>query len=667
MKRRVFLNLIIIASVALLPVFPTYARDSSRDAFRDRANVVRNAIPKFTVRDFNLDKPHVKNELLIKFAPGAPEKAVSDVINALGSPYSDDLTANRAVRVSVSMDRLRSMREFREMRDVKSDEILTGVLSALMLDPMIEYVEPNYVAKGFSAPNDTYYDFQWNFPIIGMEDAWEYSTGKDVVVAIIDTGVAYENYAGYVRAKDFKNTNFVPGYDFVNEDSRPNDDNGHGTHVAGTVAASTNDEYGSAGIAYGASIMPVKVLNRDLSGTYADIIDGIYFAVDNGADIINLSLGGPAYSQALLDAVRYAYENNVLVVVASGNDGGGKVMYPAAYDDYVLAVGGVDYDKQRAKYSNYGPELDIMAPGGDVDSDKNRDGYPDGILQETLKQLGRTVLRSRTSFYFYQGTSMAAPHVSGVAALVKSMGIESVDDIMEVLTKSAEDLGDSGWDEYTGWGLLRADKAVEYANNMLYSSSNTEQTEEEINQPDEDTAQPANEDSASSSSDMPDSTQDQNTTDGEPSGDSANDSSNDSDEQTTNDQTEDGLSGENDSNPEDSVANQDEEESLSEMTLKTNTYNMWGRIDSRFVFWEKVFLGISAEDADKNALSNVEFIVRIYDESDTLMAEGGGVSDEDGELLLDLGKFARGTYTAVTKAVKEGFESVIDTVKFRFR
>jgi serine protease len=339
------------------------------------------------------------------------------------------------------------------------------------------YAEPNYEAHAFLVPNDTYYGYQWHFNNstyggIHMEDAWNITNGSGAIVAVIDTGVAYENYSTggpawrrsqYYQAPDLANTNFVQGYDFVNNDTHPNDDEGHGTHVTGTIAQSTNNGSGTAGVAYGASIMPVKVLNSQGSGSYADIADGIRYAADNGADVINLSLGGSSGSNALRDALEYAYNKGVVIVAASGNDGTGTVSYPAAYDEFVIAVGATRFDETRAGYSNWGSALDIVAPGGDTSIDQNGDGYGDGVLQQTF---GNTY--NDWGYYFYQGTSMATPHVAGVAALVVANGnaVGPVD-VRRALEETADDLGVSGRDDIYGNGLLNAIGALNWTSGPI--------------------------------------------------------------------------------------------------------------------------------------------------------------------------------------------------------
>ena len=356
-------------------------------------------------------------------------------------------------------------------------------------EPDVEYAELNYYAYAhLEAPNDPYYYYQWNFDdtykwtgIIGdpyrelvdgtnpyggynggginLEPAWDITTGDpNVIIAVLDTGVAYETYKGFVQAPDLANTRFLPGYDFVNNDDHPNDDDGHGTHVTGTIAQSTNNEVGITGIAYNCSIMPVKVLSRRGDAPYTTIADGVYYAADNGADIINLSLGGPYDSITLRDAVAYAYNKGVTIICSAGNDGaGGPINYPAAYNAYCIAVGATRYDQTRAPYSTTGSFVDLAAPGGDIDVDQNSDGYVDGILQQTIGLNPKDI-----GYWFYEGTSMAAPHVTAVAGLLVSTGITGPDNIREALESTAEDLGIPGKDVEYGWGLIDAYAALNY-------------------------------------------------------------------------------------------------------------------------------------------------------------------------------------------------------------
>jgi serine protease len=321
---------------------------------------------------------YVPGEIIVKFKPGVME----------------DVIANLNSRHGVSVFHTSRFTAFKRLRIPKGKRV-SEMVEVYRRYPNVEYAEPNYIAHAFWVPDDQYYQCQWHmdndeYGGINAEKAWGIEAGNNsVVVAVLDTGVAYEDYqAKYYLAPDLAGTSFVPGYDcydFVNNDEHPNDDNGHGTHVTGTIAQSTDNWIGAAGVAFNCSIMPVKVLDNSGTGTYADIAEGITFAADHGAQVINLSLGGASDSAILKDAVAYAYGKGVTIVCASGNDGSPDTIdYPAAYDEYCIAVGATRYDETIAYYSNGGPSLDLVAPGGDLNVDQNNDGYGDGVLQQTF-------------------------------------------------------------------------------------------------------------------------------------------------------------------------------------------------------------------------------------------------------------------------------------------
>jgi serine protease len=341
----------------------------------------------------------------------------------------------------------------------------------------VEYAKPNYICRASSVPNDPYYSYQWHFPLINMPSAWGIQGGGDpnIVVAVLDTGIAYENYEAsipgpgrgtksitYVLAPDLEGTSFVQGYDFVNDDNRPNDDEGHGTHVTGTIAQTTNNDYGVAGMAFGTAIMPVKVLDKNGGGTVQSLADGLYYAADHGADVISMSLGfGPSVTpeniQPVTDAVEYASNKGCILVASSGNDGVDVVSLPAAYPE-VIAVGAVHSGDLRASYSQYGSALEVVAPGGDT-ADRDGNGYIDGVLQQTFSEGNPTDF----GFWFYTGTSMAAPHVSGLVALLLAQDeTRTQEEIREILQATSVDLGYSGWDEEYGHGRIDAYAALSY-------------------------------------------------------------------------------------------------------------------------------------------------------------------------------------------------------------
>ena len=327
----------------------------------------------------------------------------------------------------------------------------------------------NFIVQQFTTVSDTfYYPYQWNFTTIQAEQAWDISTGAGVKVAVLDTGLQQGGVDGIGCV--------LPGIDIVSGDNDPSDGNGHGTHVSGTIAQKTNNT-GTAGLAHGACILPVKVLDDAGSGTDADIAEGIAWAVANGARVINMSLGYPAgyaldqfVGSASYNALNAA-SNQVTIVVASGNDSSTTgISYPANHPE-TIAVGATGYSNLQsypniAPYSNQGPALDLVAPGGDMSLDLNGDGYPDGILQETIGSSG-------WQHYFYQGTSMASPHVAAAAAILIAQD-ETLDryQVLNKLTETALDVGVSGRDNVFGYGLIQIHDALILAPPVINQAPN---------------------------------------------------------------------------------------------------------------------------------------------------------------------------------------------------
>jgi serine protease len=341
---------------------------------------------------------------------------------------------------------------------LRDPEAVPQVARTLQANPLVASAQPNYYRYADLTPNDPLFVYQWNFSKIQMPSAWDITSGTGITVAVVDTGVAYENYGPFVKAPDLASTTFVAGWNFVNNTSHANDDHSHGTHVAGTIAQTTNNAVGATGIAYSAKIMPVKVLNSNGVGQDDWVANGIVWAADNGAKVINLSLGAPSPSTVLEDAVNYAHDKGAVVVAAAGNDNTGSLIYPAAYPS-VISVGAIRFDETRAPYSNYGPGLTLVAPGGDLNVDQNNDGFPDGIVQQTFNPLTKDP--TDFGYWLFQGTSMAAPHVSGIAALILAHFPGSgPDDVRSILTLSAKDLGAAGYDTIYGYGLVQAFSAL---------------------------------------------------------------------------------------------------------------------------------------------------------------------------------------------------------------
>ena len=366
------------------------------------------------------------NSIVLDFRE-IPETEIAQELNAIASQYNEEATLNSVFSRDDHLYVLPGERQ---------------VLNALKKSPLsklTESIEPNYIYRAFDVPNDPDYGKQWNLRSINVEQAWDETKGEGITVAVIDTGVT--------RVPDLAQTEFVEGYDFIGDRPQADDDVGHGTHVAGTIAQSTNNEYGVAGIAYQAKIMPIKVLSASGGGTVADIAEGIRLAADRGADIINLSLGGFGASQVMEEAINYAYSKDVVIVAAAGNANQNAAAYPARYPR-VIGVAALDAADQKAPYSNFGAGVDLAAPGG---SENGK------ILQNTIDpSTGEAV------FADYVGTSMAAPHVAGVAALVKASGVTEPEEILSVLKQSSRQVNQDPLNHF-GAGHLDASAAVKLA------------------------------------------------------------------------------------------------------------------------------------------------------------------------------------------------------------
>ncbi|HEX2694780.1 MAG TPA: S8 family serine peptidase, partial [Acidobacteriota bacterium] len=276
---------------------------------------------------------------------------------------------------------------------------------------------------------------------INATGGWDQTKGDSgVVIAVLDTGVELSH-------PDIKNKLVSPGKDFINGDNDASDDLWHGTHVAGIAAAETDNELGIAGVGWNCAVLPGKIMAASGEGDYGALILAIYWAVDQGAQVINLSLGGDVRDDDLFAALRYAYEHNVVIAAAAGNEGG-AVLYPAAYDQYCLAVAATDYNDNRASFSNMGPEVDVAAPGVDVLSLYPTWDTPAGFAP----------------YVYANGTSMATPHVAGLAALLKSLKPWlTAREIMNIIRYSADDVNADGFpgrDDQIGFGRINVERAL---------------------------------------------------------------------------------------------------------------------------------------------------------------------------------------------------------------
>ena len=408
-------------------------------------------------------------DMRVREIGGGPRRAR---LMALGN--DDDIAKLRPLR---SAQRYRKA-EFRDPQRARVWDTLIRI-KELARTPGVVSAEPNYRIYPQATVNDANFNFQWHYPLINVPGAWDTTTGSaEVIVAVVDTGVltGHPDLAGQL----------LPGYDFISDADAAGDGDGidpdpeetvgdsgvdaisfHGTHVTGTIAAAGNNGIGVVGVAFGARVMPLRALT-DSGGTLFDINQAIRFAAslanDSGtlperpADIINLSIGGGGFSpssQALFNELR---DLGITVVAAAGNEGSRVPSYPASYEN-VISVSAVDAQQRITSYSNIGPRVDIAAPGGDGSVDLNGDGYPDGVLSTGGAD-------GEFAYTFLNGTSMAAPHVAGVIALMKSVNPDlGPDDIDRLLTDGAltEDLGAVGRDDEYGEGLIDARKAIEAA------------------------------------------------------------------------------------------------------------------------------------------------------------------------------------------------------------
>ena len=285
-----------------------------------------------------------------------------------------------------------------------------------------------------AAPNDVLFaPYQWNLPLIETLEGWTITRGSEAVrVAVVDTGVDLDH-------PDLQQ-NLIDGVNIVNPDLPPDDDVGHGTHVAGVIAATVNNTEGVAGISWYNKVMPVKVLDETGAGSTYSVAQGIIWATDNGARVINMSLGNYVDAEFLHDAIRYAYERDVVLIAATGNDNTDDPGYPAAYPE-VFAVSATDAWNERAIFSNYGDYVDVVAPGVNIAS-----------------------TYAGSQYAALSGTSMASPHVAALAAMIRSVNPDLTNaEVMEIMRTSVVDLGDAGRDKYYGYGLIDVKKALESA------------------------------------------------------------------------------------------------------------------------------------------------------------------------------------------------------------
>ncbi len=455
----------------------------------------------FTSTPINVDQDFVPGEVIVEYKqsnhnlllPNAASINAVTIADSMGLELkSGHVSRNLLLKLKSGDNRDQSFSALGIQRKIQTSDSreqlkrdTIEIVKALRKRPDVVSARLNYIRKPFRVPNDEYYNFQWHYPQIDLPQAWEVTTGNsDVIVAVIDTGVLSNH-------PDLQGQ-LVPGYDFIEDPGNAADGDGidddpydvgddangnssfHGTHVSGTIAAASNNSNGVAGVAWGVRVMPLRALGR-FGGTDYDIEQAVRFAAqlpnDSGtipaqkAAVINLSLGGPTNSTVPPEAFRLAREAGVIIVAASGNEASSGLNYPASLNG-VVSVSATTIRNTLAPYSNFGNTIDIAAPGGNL-SDVNGDGFADGVLSTVGSDANGPI---QLGYAFYQGTSMASPHIAGVVALMKSVNSNLSPDEFDQLLESGEltdDLGTLGRDNQFGYGLVDAYKAVTAARNLL--------------------------------------------------------------------------------------------------------------------------------------------------------------------------------------------------------
>jgi serine protease len=406
---------------------------------------------------------YVPNQVIVKYAKGVGGGVAADVAADAGAAQVAELPGGS------------------QQLQIQDGESVPATLAQLRDDPNVDYAVPNWKAHAAAVPpNDPGWPLQWNFsgPFgINLVDAWTEAAalgapgGRGAVVAVLDSGVAYEHRGRYRRAPDLRHGTFVHPWDFIQRDAHPDDLYGHGTHVAGTIAQTTNNGVGTAGIAYNAKIMPLRVLDSRGEGDSAAIARAIRYAVRHRADVINLSLEFPAEVRSaeipdVVNALHLAHRRGVVVVAAAGNQTDLAVAYPARVKS-VIAVGATTDDGCQADYSNGGRDLDISAPGGGVDAPNSDNEWdiahcnPDAPGRPIVQQTFTSSIRRFGLPRIYEGTSMASPHVAAIAALLiatKRLGAHPTPNQVEArLKETARPAGPA--DRY-GAGIVDAAAAL---------------------------------------------------------------------------------------------------------------------------------------------------------------------------------------------------------------
>ena len=419
MRKLIVLLILILSIVGLL----TAVRADSKSGLAGEKLRVRQLLRRKRFYDSRTRKRVrvVKGEILVKFKPAVRPKEVKRI-------FTRHNLAKRKVIGKIQG----------HLMKIPEEKTIEGMIDELKKDPNVIYAEPNFTLQSLSTlPDDEYFDRQWATNKIELNNAWDLEEGSaDITIAVLDSGIDLEH-------PDLKQ-NIIPGYDFVNDDSAAWDDNGHGTAIAGVIGAIGNNSQGIAGVDWQSKLMPLKVVDGDGIGTYYDVAQGIIYAADHNARIINLSIGGYAYSYALKDAVDYALEKGCVLVAAVGNDGIDTPMYPAAYEG-VIGAAATDSQDRVDKNSNYGDFVDLAAPGLSVytTEPEGRYGYNSGsslacshtagligLILSSQPSLSRDRVEGilyNSSDYIREDKSYGHGRINAYRALLAAKGIENID------------------------------------------------------------------------------------------------------------------------------------------------------------------------------------------------------------------------------------------------
>ena len=440
-KKKLILLISIIFFLSLTVSFNNAEQDRGIRRITDPA--LRHIhVLKDNFRSRETQQRYASNEVLVKFKPSLSENEVMSLIETYQS-----LKIKKIPKLNVYQIQIPEHYSVEEM------------VNAFDRNPDVEYAEPNFIAHITATPNDTLFQEQYALHNTGQSigapgspsgtdradikapEGWEETKGTNsTLIAILDTGID-------LLHPDLQSKVLSGGRDFANDDFDASDDHWHGTHVAGIAAAETNNTEGIAGVAWNCKLLPVKVLDENGDGYYSWIADGIRWAADEGADVINMSFGGPSEAGILAEALNYAKAAGVVLVASAGNEED-SVFYPAAYDEYCIAVAATDYNDERPWWSNPGPEVDVAAPGVRIISCSPTWYWGQGSFP----------------YGYAEGTSQAAPHVAGLAALIKDLKPWlRVDEIMDIIRYTADDVNSGtspGFDEFIGYGRINMDRAL---------------------------------------------------------------------------------------------------------------------------------------------------------------------------------------------------------------